>query len=173
MMRSFSGANPCYSICRDRSDTTPRLATITWSSTPILAGLDEALRDRDVFVAGLGVSRGMVVHEDDRGRGGHDRGLEHLARVNDRGVERADRHGLLPDYLVPGVEDQHQEMLALLLAEPASDHRHDVLGAADRLRGLAAIAALRQFCDVHVQFSTGAERKELQALGRTWSPWVE
>jgi hypothetical protein len=57
-----------------------------------------------------------------------DRGQEHLARVNDRSVQAADRHDLAALQLVPRVENEHDEVFALRAAQVTDVAQH-VLGA--------------------------------------------
>ena len=52
---------------------------------------------------------------------------------------------------MPGVEKQHEKMLALLLSELRSDERNDIIGSANLLGLLSAVAALRQLADIHMK----------------------
>mgnify|MGYP007099615539 CR=1 FL=1 len=53
---------------------------------------------------------GMIVHQNDRGRGELKRALDHLARIDRRVVDRADLLQLIGDQLIALVEEQHAEM---------------------------------------------------------------
>ena len=103
------------SSCRDLRLTTPLSATITWSSTPIPTRSPtshQPPRDAQVLLARLGIAARMVVHQHHAGGRVEDRRQEHLARVNDRGVEASDRDRLARLHLVTGIEQQHHEVLA-------------------------------------------------------------
>src|ERR1043166_3118335 len=117
--------------------------------TEQLTGLDEALGDGEILVARLRVTGGMVVNEDDRGgRGGEGR-VEYFAWMNHRRIEAADGDGLLGHHLMPGVQEQHQEVLALLPLELSAKHRDHVVGPTDWPRLLAAVLPLGQLANVH------------------------
>ena len=52
------------------------------------AGLGNPRGDRDIGTAGFGISAGVVVHQDQRGRANIERLADHFARVDRRLVDR-------------------------------------------------------------------------------------
>ena len=80
-----------------------------------LADLDDGLRHLDVGARGRRVAGGMVVHEDDGGRGKLERAADHLARIDRRVVDRAGLLHLVGEELVLLVEEEDAELLALLV----------------------------------------------------------
>ena len=125
---------PPHSSWRARRLTSPRIATMTWSSTamPTTSPTShQPPRDAEVLLARLGVAAGVVVDQD-HGRGRvQDGRLEHLARVHDGGVQAADRDHLAALHLVARVEQQHHEVLLARPRQVAHLGEH-VLGPADR-----------------------------------------
>lgn len=81
-----------------------------------LARLGERARHLAVLPARRGVAGGVVVGDDDRGRVQQDRRLVDLTRVDDRGVDRPDRHDVVAQKDVPGIQAQDHELLAVAVA---------------------------------------------------------
>src|SRR5258705_530525 len=75
--------------------------------------LDQPPGDREILLAGRGVAGGMVVRQDQTGRGDRDRGLEDLARVHDARVQAPDRDDLPAEHLVSRVEIEADEVLGM------------------------------------------------------------
>lgn len=51
-----------------------------------VAGLDQMLGSLEVTEAGLGVSAGMIVHQENCGRAQHNCSSKHLPGMNQRGI---------------------------------------------------------------------------------------
>ena len=77
------------------------------------ASFDETPREFGVLAAGVRVAAGVIVEEDDPGGAAEDRGLEYLARMNERAVEAADGDDVHRGDAVPGVDKQNAEDLAV------------------------------------------------------------
>ena len=96
------------------SETYRPAPTTRWSRTrrwKILAPACSSRVSARIRLRGLGVSRGVVVGEDDRRRPRRQRRPEHLPRVHRAGVRRPLRHPRVTEQRVPGVERQHVEHL--------------------------------------------------------------
>ncbi len=74
-----------------------------------LAGADEVAGDSDVGLGGGGFAGGVVVHEHQRGGGGHDGEAEHWQRVDQERVVGADAEEVVGFDAAAGVEEQHRE----------------------------------------------------------------
>lgn len=70
------------------------------------AGFDQSIRDRQVFTAGIRISRGMVVEADDAGRIGHDGCLKDFTRMNDGCIDAAARDLMYGHNVVLGIEHE-------------------------------------------------------------------
>ena len=84
------------------------------------AGRGQPPREREVLGRGLGVARGVVVEEDERGRARDDRLLEDLARVDEARGQAADRDDGLAPQPVPRVEGEQAEGLDRARASSAA-----------------------------------------------------
>ncbi len=108
-----------------------------------LAGADQVTRDTKVRLAGRGVSPGVVVHEDHRMGGGHNRGPEHFAGMDQHLVEDAGGHHLVALDVLAGGQQQHDErFLVGIVTRQGADAPPPVVGRV--LRGLAFEQILRQ-----------------------------
>jgi hypothetical protein len=137
-----------------------------------LSGFDQPLGDREVLLAGLGVAGGMIVNEHHRGSGSDYRRAEYLPWVDDRGVEAADGDCLATHDLVPRVQEQNEKVLAGLLAELGADDSRYIVRAADFRELLAAVAALRQFGDIHGCLVSGAGKKKGSRVSDQGAPRI-
>src|SRR5262249_31591531 len=108
--------------------------------------------------------------QDDGGGGRKHRRMEHLARVNDRGIQASDRDRLETNCLVTRVEQQYEKVLAFLPAQASADESHDVVGTTDCLGHLPTILPFRQFADVHTSLQRGADIKKGSQSESTRSP---
>jgi hypothetical protein len=81
----------------------------------------ELLCDGDVVGTRGGIAGRMVVRDDDPGGRSENGRLQNLARVDDRGVQGADRHDFDAEHGVPGREQKHHEMLAVAACEPSPE----------------------------------------------------
>ena len=70
------------------------------------AGFDQSIRDRQVFTAGIRISRGMVVEAYDAGRIGHDGCLKDFTRMNDGCIDASARDFLYCRDVILGVEHE-------------------------------------------------------------------
>src|SRR2546428_258806 len=109
----------------------------------------QLLGDLLVVVAGGRVSRRVVMHQNDRGRAVPDGLLEHLARVDLRRAQPANRHGRHSDYLMPRVEGQDAEVLPVQVTHLPAQQFIYVRGVVDnrtlrRRRRLSATAELER-----------------------------
>jgi len=76
--------------------------------------LDDRPRHVDIGARRRRVAGGMVVHQNDRGRGELERALDHFARVNWSVVDGAGLVLLVGDEMVALVEEQDAEVLLAL-----------------------------------------------------------
>src|SRR5207249_3083758 len=90
-----------------------------------------------------------------------------------RGVEGPDRDRLLAHHFVPGVQEEHQEVLALLLAELRTDERGDIIGSADLSRLPAAVLPFRQLADIHDLLQNRGEKEEGAPADESQEPRME
>src|SRR2546425_493537 len=109
----------------------------------------QLLGDLLVVVAGGRVSRRVVMHQNDRGRAVPDGLLEHLARVDLRRAQPANRHGRHSDYLMPRVQGQDAEVLPVQVTHLPAQQFIYVRGVVDnrtlrRRRRLGATAKLQR-----------------------------
>jgi hypothetical protein len=97
-------------------------------------GFDDLVGDLDVGPAGLGASRGMVVHEDQRRRADGEGLGDDLAGVDRAFIEGAIAHDLVEQQAVLGVEIEHPHALVVEVGHvdrqivdqglPARQHGH-------------------------------------------------
>ena len=78
--------------------------------------IDDLLRHVDVGARRRRIAGGVVVHEDDRRGRQLQRPLDHLAHIDRRVIDGALLLHLVGDQLVPLVEEQDAELLAVLEA---------------------------------------------------------
>ena len=98
------------------------------------AAFATSLRHLDVVARRLGVARGMIVHQDQRGGVERQRALDDLARIDRRVVDGAALLHLVGDQHVLAVEEEDAELLGLLVRQsgvavvdellPVGQHRH-------------------------------------------------
>ena len=78
-----------------------------------LAGPDQIAGDFDVRFARCRVAARMVVNQHNERRLHGNRHAEHLTRMHQQGVHRADGHQMMPLYPPPRVQEQYNEALAI------------------------------------------------------------
>ncbi len=88
----------------------------------------QTLGQRPVGRARLGVSRGVVVAQDQRRRVVRQGALDHLARMNAGGVDRAAKQDLECQDPMPGIEEQTRKHLVGLMPQ----HGLEVVAHLDR-----------------------------------------
>jgi len=91
-----------------------------------LARLDQLRGQPEIFTTRGRLAGRVIVNEDDRGHAQHAQGrAEHLARVDERGRERARGDPVVDDQPVLGVEHQDPEVLARVVGnELRRQRRH-------------------------------------------------
>src|SRR5437016_6606449 len=94
------------------------------------AGLNEAPGNGEVFFGRGRVAGRVVVGKDEGGGRDGDRRLVDLAGVDDRGVQTPDRNDLAPQDLIPRVEVEADEVLAVGCPDVSAEVE-DRFGSAD------------------------------------------
>ena len=77
-----------------------------------LGGLDDLAGHVDIRAGGCGITRGVIVGEDESAGRQLKRPADNLPRIDRGVVHRAFVHGLVGDQLVPPVEEKDPELLA-------------------------------------------------------------
>ena len=94
--------------------------------------LSEALRDLAILAARARVARGVVVRHDHRAGANEDRGLEDLARVDERRRRGPDRDDLVRDRPMATVQVERHEVLARVVAHDPAQELDDLERPPDR-----------------------------------------
>jgi hypothetical protein len=84
----------------------------------------------------------VIVNENDRGRVRQDDRLEDLARMDEGGGQRADRHGVEAEDLIAAVQEEHHEHLAIEATELLAECRVDLSGVGDPADRAVPVPAL-------------------------------
>lgn len=130
----------------------------------------------DVLLAGRGIAAGMVVHDHDGRRPGGNGRSEHLARVNEQGVQSSLGQHPHPDHAPPGIEEDHLKTTVRRTGSNASISYGGCLrpraggnverGGCTRSRiGIVGCSASAGGCALLLDISRGDRTDSVEAVG--------
>ena len=106
-----------------------------------LAGFGQSMRNGAIFLAGLGVTTGVVVAAQNGGSIGENSRFKDFARMHDTGGQAPHGHGMDADDVVFLIEHEHDKMFAVHIGQVRRKHP----GCISRTPELVLIAGYLSF----------------------------